>query len=65
MASQPDVVIAPGTMAFAMQTHKQDPTSTIALEIKRAQSLFGTDTVTIQWELTAQPEVVTFWIIRE
>jgi hypothetical protein len=48
-----------------MQTHKQDPRSTIALEIKRAHILFSKDPPTIQHEIRAQSEVVAFWIIRE
>eukprot|EP00978_Attheya_sp_CCMP212_P044170 scaffold302835_cov30-Attheya_sp.AAC.1 len=65
VAAQPDATIVEGMVVFAMQTHEQDPSSTTALEIKRAQTLFSTDPATIQREITAQPEVVAFWIIRE
>jgi hypothetical protein len=61
----PDPTVVPGTVAYAGQTHEQDPTSTIALEIKRAQTLFESDAATVQREVTAQSEVIAFWMIRE
>eukprot|EP00978_Attheya_sp_CCMP212_P028717 scaffold99937_cov45-Attheya_sp.AAC.2 len=64
VASQPNQNGTKGTVVFAMQQHEQDPTSTIALEIKRAQTLFSKDPVQIQREITAQVEVVAFWMIR-
>eukprot|EP00978_Attheya_sp_CCMP212_P001412 scaffold2979_cov51-Attheya_sp.AAC.2 len=64
VASHPNQNGTKGTVVFAMQQHEQDPTSTSALEIKRAQTLFSKDPVQIQREITAQAEVVAFWMIR-
>ena len=55
----------PGTVACALQHKIEDPLSTIALEFKRACTMFGQPTETIRAEVVSQPEVVAFWCIRE
>eukprot|EP00978_Attheya_sp_CCMP212_P048832 scaffold582159_cov79-Attheya_sp.AAC.2 len=62
---QSEMIMTSGTMTYAMQPHEHDPTSTIALEIKRAKSLFSTDNASIQQEIMARLEVVAFWMMRD
>jgi hypothetical protein len=56
----------PGLLAFMLhQEHEQDPSSTIALEVKRACTLFVQTPDKIKADIVSQLGVVSFWTLWE